>query len=171
MKFLTLIYTLIAFAHATYLSNATCSTPITTTKVNPSYWRATFSCPPLNVEGLAFFQAYYTLINEIEADPNVKVVVFDSSVPGFWLDHFDVLKNVPPELSWDVYWSNVTRLYNLPVLTVASIRGIATGGGAEIAATLDVRFGSREKAKFSQTEVSVGECYLKKLVSHTRVLR
>ncbi|KAK5677182.1 hypothetical protein LTS10_010371 [Elasticomyces elasticus] len=129
---------------------------IVTTKVTPSYWRATFSCPPLNIQGLSFFHDYYALIDQIEADSNVKVVVFDSSVPDFWLGHFDVINSISPELSWDSYWGNVTRLANLPVLTIASIRGITSGGGAEIAASLDIRFGSKEKAVVAQPEVSIG---------------
>jgi enoyl-CoA hydratase/carnithine racemase len=130
---------------------------IVTNKITPSYWRATFSSPPLNIQDLSFFHDYYALIDQIEADSDVKVVVFDSAAPDFWLNHFDVLNYVPPELSWDFYWGNVTRLANLPVLTVAAIRGITRGGGAEIAATLDIRFGSLEKAIFGQPEVGIGE--------------
>jgi enoyl-CoA hydratase/carnithine racemase len=157
MKCIILLSSLVAFIHAAAVT--TCDNNfIVTTKVTPSYWRATFSCPPLNVQGLAFFQDYYALIDQIEADNDVKVVVFDSSAPDFWLDHFDVLNVVPPELSWDTYWGNVTRLANLPVLTVAAIRGITSGGGAEIAASLDIRFGSKEKAIIGQPEVSIGEC-------------
>lgn len=152
MNLFFLLSPLLAVIHATCTNNF-----IITTRVTPSYWRATFSCPPLNVEGLTFFQDYYALIDQIEADSEVKVIVFDSSAPDFWLDHFDVLNVVPPELSWNSYWGNVTRLANLPVLTVAAIRGITNGGGAEIAASLDVRFGSLEKAVIGQPEVSIGE--------------
>src|ERR1700712_2688187 len=156
MQPLILVSSLIALVHAAAVS--TCDKNfIVTTKVTPSYWRATFSCPPLNVQSLAFFLDYYALIDQIEADSDVKVVVFDSSAPDFWLNHFDVLNYVPPELSWTTYWGNVTRLANLPVLTVAAIRGITRGGGAEIAATLDIRFGSKEKAIIGQPEVSIGE--------------
>ncbi|KAF2672356.1 ClpP/crotonase [Microthyrium microscopicum] len=155
MHLLLLLSSFCAIIQAVAVS--TCDTNfIVTTKVTPSYWRATFSCPPLNIQGLSFFQDYYALIDKIEADSEVKVVVFDSSAPDFWLDPFDVLNTVPPELSWDSYWGNVTRLANLPVLTVAAIRGITSGGGAEIAASLDIRFGSKEKAIVSQPEVSIG---------------
>jgi enoyl-CoA hydratase/carnithine racemase len=156
MQWHLFLSSLIVLVHAAAAS--TCDKHlIVTTKVTPSYWRATFSCPPLNIQGLAFFQDYYALIDQIEGDSDVKVVVFDSSAPNFWLNHFDVLNTVPPELSWDSYWGNVTRLANLPVLTVAAIRGITRGGGAEIAASLDIRFGSKEKAIIGQPEVSIGE--------------
>jgi len=156
MQFLVFLSSLVALIQGATAST-TCDNFIVTTKVTPSYWRATFSCPPLNIQGLTFFHDYYALIDQIEADSDVKVVVFDSSAPDFWLDHFDVLNVVPPELSWDYYWGNVTRLANLPVLTVAAIRGITSGGGAEIAASLDIRFGSKEKAIIGQPEVSIGE--------------
>ena len=45
------------------------------------------------------------------------------------------------------------------MLTVAAIRGIAYNAGAEIAAVLDVRFGSKEKAVLAQLEVGLGKCY------------
>lgn len=165
MKVIRLLTPLLNLLHTALAASSPCTNFIVTTKVTPFYWRATFSCPLVNVQGLAFFEAYYALINEIEADSYVKIVVFDSSVADFWLDHFDVLDNVPPALSWDFYWGNVTRLHNLPVLTIAALRGIASGGGAEIAASLDIRFGSREKAMFSQTEVSVGQCCLVHLLA------
>lgn len=154
MQLFLLILPLITLIHGAAVSS--CDKLIKTTKITPSYWRATFSCPPFNIQGLAFFNDYYALIDQIEADPNVKVVVFDSISPDFWLDHFDVLNAIPYELSWASYWGNVTRLANLPVLTVAAVRGITSGGGAEIAASLDVRFGSLEKAMVSQPEVSIG---------------
>jgi hypothetical protein len=86
MQFLVLLSTLIALVHATAV--ITCETNfIITTKVTPSYWRATFSCPSLIIQGLAFFLDHYALIDQIEADSDVKAVVFDSSAPDFWLNH------------------------------------------------------------------------------------
>jgi hypothetical protein len=51
---------------------------IVTTKVTPSYWRATFSSPPLNLENTAFFEDFYALVDRIANDSDVKVIVFDS---------------------------------------------------------------------------------------------
>lgn len=63
MKSVVLTFFLIAFFHAaansTYNNNF-----IVTKKVTPSYWHATFSCPPLHIQGLAFFQDYYALIDQ-----------------------------------------------------------------------------------------------------------
>jgi enoyl-CoA hydratase/carnithine racemase len=52
------------------------------------------------------------------------------------------------------------------VLTVAAVRGIASGGGAELAMSLDVSFAS-EKVIFRHPEVGIGKCQLKS----TRILR
>ncbi|KAJ0120676.1 ClpP/crotonase [Diaporthe amygdali] len=147
-------------AAAAIPTNNSASSFIVTTKVTSSYWRASFSNPPFNIQTTAFYLDFFALVDRIASDPDVKVVVFDSAVPDFWLSHFDVL--TPPSNATSSatasasYWGNITRLADLPVLTIASIRGIARGGGAELATCLDVRFASREKAVFGQPEVGLG---------------
>jgi len=149
----------VVFSAPVTLSSPSPSSPvIKTTKITPSYWRATFSDPPLNIQGDAFFRDFYALVDQITSDPNVKVVVFDSSSDIFFSTHVDLLKPLDPNL-WPGnprYWDSIARLANAPVLTVAAIRGITYNAGAEIAAVLDVRFGSKEKAVFAQLEVGFG---------------
>ena len=48
------------------------------------------------------------------------------------------------------------RLTRAPVVSIALIRGRATGNGSEITLACDMSFASREKAIFSQWEVGVG---------------
>jgi enoyl-CoA hydratase/carnithine racemase len=48
------------------------------------------------------------------------------------------------------------RLTRAPVVSIASIRGRATGNGSELALACDMTFASREKSIFSQWEVGVG---------------
>ncbi|KAF2641452.1 ClpP/crotonase [Massarina eburnea CBS 473.64] len=140
--------------------NSSCPTTncssIVITKVTPSYWRATFSSPPFNIQNTAWYTCFYDIITKIAASPDVKVVVWDA-VPEapFWIAHYDIINGVAPEVI-SGWWANVTKLANLPVLNVAAIRGIARGGGAELAAALDVRFASKEKGKLGQIEVAVG---------------
>jgi enoyl-CoA hydratase/carnithine racemase len=131
---------------------------IATTKVTPAYWRASFSDPPLNIQGNAFFRDFYALVEQITSDPDVKVVVFDSSSDFFFSDHVDFINPLDQDL-WpgaSIYWDSITRLTRAPVLTIAAIRGLARNAGAEIAAVLDVRFGSKEKAVIGQLEVGFG---------------
>ena len=159
------ISALTTLASLLYLSLHICTTTsiIVTTKITPAYWHANFSSPPLNLEGAEILRDLWNLVDAIGNSTEVKVVVFGSAVPDVFLGHFDFLAPFPAELLTG-YWKNFTRLADLPVLTVAAIRGTARAGGTEIASLLDVRFGSREKAVLSQLEVGFGEWFY--ILSH-----
>jgi len=99
----------------------------------------------------------------IEDDEQVKVVIFDSAVEGFFLNHsdflanFEDLKRIPPGPTGLEAWPDIlVRLTRAPVVSIALIRGRATGNGSEIALASDMTFASREKAVLSQWEVGVG---------------
>jgi enoyl-CoA hydratase/carnithine racemase len=99
----------------------------------------------------------------IEDDEQVKIVVFDSAVEGFFLNHsdflanFEDLKRIPPGPTGLEAWPDIlVRLTRAPVVSIALIRGRATGNGSEIALACDMTFVSREKAVLSQWEVGVG---------------
>ena len=55
----------------------------------PAYWRVTFDNPPLNVMGPQFVREFTKIVDAVEADDEVRVVVFDSAVDGFFLNHSD----------------------------------------------------------------------------------
>jgi enoyl-CoA hydratase/carnithine racemase len=57
----------------------------------PSYWRVTFDIPSLNIFGPKQIPQLNEIITAIETDQDVKVVVFDSAVDGFFLTHYDFL--------------------------------------------------------------------------------
>ena len=59
----------------------------------PIDWRITFNNPPLNVMGPQFVQEFRDVVTAIEDDEQVKVVVFDSAVDGYFLNHSDFLAN------------------------------------------------------------------------------
>ncbi len=139
-------------------SNPPSCNVIKTTKVTPYYWRATFSDPPLNIQGDAFFREFYALVDRITSDSDVKAAVFDSSSDTFFSTHVDLPKPLDTNF-WPGnprYWNSIKSLARAPVLTIAAVRGIAFNAGAEIAAVLDVRFGSKERAVFAQLEVGFG---------------
>jgi enoyl-CoA hydratase/carnithine racemase len=103
------------------------------------------------------------VITAIETDDQVKVVVFDSAVEGFFLIHLDFLAklddlaHLPPGPTGLHPWPEMlVRLSRSPVVSIALIRGRATGMGSELALTCDMRFASREKAILSQFEVGAG---------------
>jgi pimeloyl-ACP methyl ester carboxylesterase len=72
--------------------NATTKTAqIRLTRSSPACWRITFDNPPLNLMGPEFVLEFREIMTAIEADEQVKVVVFDSAVGGFFLNHSDFL--------------------------------------------------------------------------------
>jgi enoyl-CoA hydratase/carnithine racemase len=129
----------------------------------PSYWRVTFDHPPLNIFGPESIPQLNAVITALETDEQVKVVVFDSAVEGFFLTHYDFLApledstSIPPgPTGLQALPDMLVRLSRAPVVSIASIRGRATGVGSELALASDMRFASREKAILSQWEVGAG---------------
>ncbi|MBR0788387.1 enoyl-CoA hydratase/isomerase family protein [Bradyrhizobium manausense] len=129
----------------------------------PTYWRVTFDMPPVNIFGPKHLPLLNDIITTIETDPQVKVVVFDSAVEGFFITHYDFLApledslNIPPgPTGLQALPDMLVRLSRAPVVSIASIRGRATGVGSELALASDMRFASREKAILSQWEVGAG---------------
>jgi len=133
------------------------------TRCSPNYWRVTINDPPLNIFGPDKIPELNEIIAAIETDEDVKVVVFDSSVPGFFLTHYDFLAKpedttrLPPgPTGLQPLPDMFVRLSRAPVVSIASIRGRATGVGSELALACDMRFASREKAILSHFEVGAG---------------
>ena len=142
---------------------ATNSTQIRLAQRSPEYWRVTFDRPPLNIFGPEMLPQVNEIITALETDEQVKVVVFDSAVEGFFLIHLDFiaklddLAHLPPGPTGLHPWPEMlVRLSRAPVVSIASIRGLATGMGSELALACDMRFASREKAILSQFEVGAG---------------
>jgi len=130
---------------------------------SPAYWRVTIDNPPINVMGPPMVQQFHEIINRLETDEQVKVVVFDSAVDGYFLNHSDFLARLedltglPPGLTGLPQWPDfLARLPRAPVVSIALIRGRATGNGSEITLACDMSFCSREKTIISQWEVGVG---------------
>src|SRR5437870_10412501 len=61
------------------------------TRRSPAYWRVTFNHPPLNIFGPETIPQLNEIITALETNEDVKVVVFDSAVEGFFLTHYDFL--------------------------------------------------------------------------------
>jgi enoyl-CoA hydratase/carnithine racemase len=136
---------------------------IRVTRLSPAYWRITFDNPPLNVMGPQFVREFRKIIADVEADAEIKVLVFDSAVEGFFLNHSDFLADMKDLTSMTQgptgleAWPDIlVRITRMPVVSIALIRGRATGNGSEIALACDMSFASREKALLSQWEVGVG---------------
>ena len=136
---------------------------IRVTRSSPAYWRITFDNPPLNLLGPEFVLQFRDIMTALETEEQLKVVVFDSAVEGFFLNHSDFsarledLTNIPQGPTGLEAWPDIlVRLTRAPFVSIAAIRGRATGNGSEIALACDMCFASREKAVLSQWEVGVG---------------
>jgi enoyl-CoA hydratase/carnithine racemase len=145
------------------MNNSTSIRQIRLKRRSPSYWRVTFDLPPLNIFGPHEVPKLETIIKSIETDERVKVVVFDSAIEGFFLTHYDFLAKLEETTSLPLGATGLqplpdmlARLSRAPVVSIASIRGRATGVGSELALASDLRFASREKAILSQWEVGAG---------------
>src|ERR1700693_4043214 len=130
---------------------------------SPAYWRVTIDNPPINVMGREIVREFQELINALEADERVRVVVFDSAVEDYFLNHSDFfakledLTSMPAGPTGLPPWPDfLVRLTRAPFASIALIRGRATGNGSELTLACDMSFASREKAILSQWEVGVG---------------
>jgi enoyl-CoA hydratase/carnithine racemase len=133
------------------------------TRHSPTFWRVTFDMPPLNIFGPESIPQLDAAITALETDEHVKVVVFDSAVDGFFITHYDFLAPLEESAKFPAGPTGLqalpdmlARLSRAPVVSIASIRGRATGVGSELALASDMRFASREKAILSQWEVGAG---------------
>jgi enoyl-CoA hydratase/carnithine racemase len=129
-------------------------------RITPEYWRVTFDNPPFNIFGPGTIPQLNEVITELESDANVRVVVFESAVPGFFLTHYDFVAPLeattelaPGPTGLPPLPDMLVRLTRAAVVSIVSISGRATGVGSELALASDMRFASREKAVLSQWEV------------------
>ena len=132
-------------------------------RVTPEYWRVTLDNPPFNLFGPETIPQLNDVITQMETDPSVKVVVFQSAVPGFFLTHYNFVPplsattDIPPGVTGlPPIPDMLVRLSRAPVVSIVSIRGRTTGVGGELSMASDMRFASREKAVISQWEIGAG---------------
>ncbi len=127
-----------------------------------AYWRALFDHPPLNIVGVGMFEGLQDLLARMDASPSLRVVVFESANPDFYLAHFDLseaslslLKTAGPS-GITILMDTFIRLTRSPVVSIAKIRGRVRGVGSEFVLACDMRFASRENAVLAQVEVGSG---------------
>src|SRR6266849_4294358 len=127
-----------------------------------AYWRVLFDHPPLNIAGAGMFEGLQDLLARMDASPSLRVVVFESANPDFYLAHFDLseaslslLKTAGPS-GISILMDTFIRLTKSPVVSIAKIRGRVRGVGSEFVLACDMRFASRENAVLAQVEVGSG---------------
>lgn len=125
---------------------------------------ATISNPPVNVMTNDLYMDLVGFTEEVEKDDEVKVLVFESADPDFFIAHFDVEVllsmpiDTPAERSGEAnpFHEMCERVRTMPKATIAKIAGRVGGGGSEFSASCDMRFGLLGKTKVNQMEVALG---------------
>ena len=148
-----------------------------TDRTYPGRWTITFSNPPINMFVPTTIVELGTLMTDLEADPSVKVVQFQSANPEFFIAHLDVSKAAEQPEVLGLWRDFVLRLSSTPVVSIAKIRGRTRGIGNEFVLACDMRFASRQNALFGQPEIGVGLVpgggameWLPRLVGRSRAL-
>jgi len=129
---------------------------LTIDRSRPGLWAITFCNPPINMFLPTTIVELGALMTELEADPSVKVVVFQSANPDFFIAHLDVAKAAERPEVLGLWRDFVLRLSSTPIVSIAKIRGRTRGIGNEFVLACDMRFASRETALFGNPEVGVG---------------
>jgi enoyl-CoA hydratase/carnithine racemase len=127
-----------------------------TDRTHPGRWTITFNSPPINMFVPDTLVELGAVLTGIEEDPFLKVVVFQSANPEFFIAHLDVAKAVKRPEVLGLWRDFVLRLSSSPVVSIAKIRGRTRGIGNEFVLACDMRFASRQSALFGNPEVGVG---------------
>ena len=122
----------------------------------------TIDSPPLNLVDGPFLGALLQLLPELEADDDLRAVVFRSADPDFFLMHGDVESILAsrPAPGTVVTEPNIAaatfeRLHREPFVTIGVVDGAARGGGCEFLSALDLRLGT-PRTVIGQPEVPLG---------------
>src|ERR1700751_5418199 len=136
--------------------------PVRVVEETPAYWRVLFDYPPFNIVDATLFEGLQDLLARMDASPNLRVVVFESANPEFYLAHFDLtgktgnITTAVGRSGLPILADTFVRLTRSPVASIAKIRGCVRGVSSEFVLACDMRFASRENTRLGQPEVGVG---------------
>src|SRR6202165_4633296 len=138
------------------------ASPLRVVEETTAYWRVVFDYPPFNVMDGSMFQSLQDLRGRVDASETLRVVVFESAIPDFYLAHFDltgklgnVMSGVGPS-GLPILIDTFVRITKSPVVSIAKIRGCVRGASSEFVLACDMRCASRENTRLGQPEVGVG---------------
>jgi enoyl-CoA hydratase/carnithine racemase len=136
--------------------------PMRVIEETPAYWKVIFDYPPFNILDATIFEGLQDLLVRMNTSQTLRVVVFESASPDFYLAHFDltgktgnIATAVGPS-GLPILMDTFVGLTKSPVVSIAKIRGCVRGGSSEFVLACDMRFASRENTRLGQPEVGVG---------------
>jgi enoyl-CoA hydratase/carnithine racemase len=138
------------------------SAPLRVIEETPAYWRVVFDYPPFNILDAAIFEGLQDLLVRMDTSESLRVVVFESAIPDFYLAHFDLtgktgnITTAVGRSGLPILIDTFVRLTKSPTISIAKIRGCVRGGSSEFVLACDMRFASRENTRLGQPEVGVG---------------
>lgn len=121
---------------------------------------------PVNALSGKLIKELHQLMKDISKDTSIKVIVFESANPDFFIAHVDInilaeqeileeLGNNAPK-GLNLFQAVGEMLRNQSQVTIVKLKGIARGGGAEFVTASDMSFASTEKGKLAQCEALMG---------------
>jgi enoyl-CoA hydratase/carnithine racemase len=135
--------------------------PLRVIEETPAYWRVVFDYPPFNILDAAIFEGLQDLLVRMNTSESLRVVVFESAIPDFYLAHFDLtgktgnITTAVGRSGLPILIDTFVRLTKSPAISIAKIRGCVRGGSSEFVLACDMRFASRENTRLGQPEVGV----------------
>src|SRR6476620_11006765 len=145
-----------------HMANTNSAAHVRVIEETPAYWRVVFDYPPFNIVDATIFQGLQDLLARMDASPSLRVVVFESANPEFYLAHFDLtgkLGNIMTAIGASglpILMDTFVRLTKSPVVSLARIRGCVRGVSSEFVLACDMRFASCENTKLGHPELGVG---------------
>ena len=136
--------------------------PLRVIEETPAYWRVVFDYPPFNILDAVIFEGLQDLLVRMDTSESLRVVVFESAIPDFYLAHFDLtgktgnITTAVGRSGLPILIDTFVRLTKSPAISIAKIRGCVRGGSSEFVLACDMRFASRENTRLGQPEVGVG---------------
>ncbi|MEV7738021.1 enoyl-CoA hydratase/isomerase family protein [Streptomyces sp. NPDC088921] len=122
--------------------------------------------PPVNALGTTMMRELRTVLAGLKDDPSVRVIVFSSADPEFFIAHvdmrvgeeMDVLQELAASAPADVnvFQAIGELIRHQPQVTIVKLAGKARGGGAEFVAAADMTFAAVETAGLGQIEALMG---------------
>jgi enoyl-CoA hydratase/carnithine racemase len=120
------------------------------------------AAPPMNILGPELVRDLVSLIKEAEPDEAVKVLVFKSADPDYFIPHVDVtrIKEYRQEAAKLTGEASLALLFRhlsaSRLITIAQIEGRVRAAGSEFVLACDMRFAALESAIFCQFEPAFG---------------